>query len=438
MTGADTTPPPADANQLPRRTTPTWEVELLISGAAVFAMLQLPGWLDDHFFALMPRLALELSEALLVIYTYLKSATLILALTFAAHLALRAHWIAMVGLHSVYPDGVLWERLQMGPVQREMSQRRADTAEEVIERADNRATVVFAFGTMAATVLFVLGLFACVVLVATVTLNTIGHFHIKAFHAFFGVLILTLLPMILAICTDFAFGRHLPRGGRMRRALEAIFGVYWRAGVLRGFSTMNVMTSQGGQRRMMLLIAAIFMTVMAGVSVYSAMETSARPFGSYALFPNFGIDSARRVDAAHYGDRRNSAHGATVPFVQSVLVTGAYLKLVVPYQPTRDDPALQRNCPAARTAHDGGARAAVLLDCLTRLHAVSLDSKPLASLRYDAASDPRTGRPALQAMIDVRALAPGRHELRVARAPAPPGDHNKRDKATAYTIPFWH
>ena len=43
-----------DPHALPRRTTPTWEVELLISGVAVFAMLQLPGWLDDRLFALLP------------------------------------------------------------------------------------------------------------------------------------------------------------------------------------------------------------------------------------------------------------------------------------------------------------------------------------------------------------------------------------------------
>jgi hypothetical protein len=56
-------------------------------------------------------------------------------------------------------------------------------------------------------------------------------------------------------------------------------------------------------------------------------------------------------------------------------------------------------------------------------------------LRYDIASDPRTDRPALVAMVDVRALAPGRHELQVARAAAP---DDKRPGASApYRIPFW-
>ena len=66
---------------------------------------------------------------------------------------------------------------------------------------------------------------------------------------------------------------------------------------------------------------------------------------------------------------------------------------------------------------DHEARAAALLACLGRLHAVSLDGRPLAELRYEASNDPRTDRPALLAMIDVRDLPPGRHELRIARPP---------------------
>ena len=69
---------------------------------------------------------------------------------------------------------------------------------------------------------------------------------------------------------------------------------------------------------------------------------------------------------------------------------------------------------------------------------MKLDGKPLTRLRYEIASDPRTDRPALLAMIDVRTLAPGRHELRIAR---PPSGDRKPDKDNPDpgfdTIPFW-
>src|SRR6476660_3842913 len=111
---------PLVADQLPRLTTPTWEVELLISGVAVFAMLQMPGWLDDRWFALRPRLDAGWLEPLLLIYIYAKSGVLLLACTFVVHLLLRARWIALVGMHSVYPAGIDWNRLRIGPVQREV------------------------------------------------------------------------------------------------------------------------------------------------------------------------------------------------------------------------------------------------------------------------------------------------------------------------------
>ena len=60
---------------------------------------------------------------------------MILAMTFALHLLLRAHWIALVGLHSIYPDGVRWDRLRMGPIQRELERRRERPAADAIERA---------------------------------------------------------------------------------------------------------------------------------------------------------------------------------------------------------------------------------------------------------------------------------------------------------------
>jgi hypothetical protein len=71
------------------------------------------------------------------------------------------------------------------------------------------------------------------------------------------------------------------------------------------------------------------------------------------------------------------------------------------------------------------------LACLQRLHPLRLDGRTLTA-RYEPSSDPRTDRPALVAMIDVRALGPGRHEVEVGRL-APVGE----PADAAYRIPFW-
>ncbi|HEY3521425.1 MAG TPA: hypothetical protein VGK80_10370, partial [Rhodanobacteraceae bacterium] len=124
-----------------------------------------------------------------------------------------------------------------------------------------------------------------------------------------------------------------------------------------------------------------------------------------------------------------------VPFIQSAEIDGNYIRLTVPYRPDRDAAAMQRNCAASATIAAPEERAAAMLRCLAGLHPVMLDGDSLANLRYDAGSDARSERPSLVAMIDVRALEPGRHELAIARAPA--GSDDEPAPSDPVIIPFW-
>jgi hypothetical protein len=54
--------------------------------------------------------------------------------------------------------------------------------------------------------------------------------------------------------------------------------------------------------------------------------------------------------------------------------------------------------------------------CFARLLALRLDGTPL-SQRLERHRDPYSGQDGALAMIDVRALAPGRHELEIQRLP---------------------
>lgn len=438
MTEQDTSPSPtADAESLPRHTTPTWEVEMLISGAAVFAMLQLPGWLGETLLPLMPRFVANLGSAFVLLYGYLASAAIILAITFALHLLLRAHWIALVGMHSVFPDGVRWEGLRIGRVLREFSQRRDTGAAASIERADNRATMVFALGVMLATLMLGLGIVVLVALAITAAIRMLGGYGVNVIYVFLALGVLIGFPIGTAILGDRLFGKKLREESFPRRLLNRVYKIYARLGIVRGFSTGLLLESHIGSRRFQWLTMAIILPVILGVIVSLTIWSSPLRLGNYALFPHFSPQNPHVVAATHYDDRRDPVSDPAVPYIQSAVVTGPYLKLIVPYPPTRDDVALRHGCPAARAANQGDALAVAMLDCLATLHPVSLDGKPLTVLHYDVTTDPRTRRPALQAMIDMRALAPGRHVLQVTRAPKPPGDHNHDDKATAWAIPFW-
>ncbi|GJM35713.1 MAG: hypothetical protein DHS20C18_47140 [Saprospiraceae bacterium] len=84
----------------------SWQAELLISGLAIYASLQLPEMLID----LYDWILLHLSEGYLspLFYTiwYLMIVSSMLIVNFILHFVLRALWIGMVGLVSVYPNGI--------------------------------------------------------------------------------------------------------------------------------------------------------------------------------------------------------------------------------------------------------------------------------------------------------------------------------------------
>jgi hypothetical protein len=167
--------------------------------------------------------------------------------------------------------------------------------------------------------------------------------------------------------------------------------------------------------------------VLLGVMFGGKLLQSPGNIGNYAEFPDPPSISGRTLDAAHYDGLRDPVHDPAVPYLDNIVATGPYLRLVVPFRPGEDDVALRRDCAAAVHAGDPVA----VLDCEPRAHPVTLDGKSLRELRYDAGSDARADRPALVAMIDIRALAPGRHELRVRRAVPDPDDGD------VYVIPFW-
>ena len=432
----DPAPPPADdaASRLPRRTTPTWEVELLISGVAIFAMLQLPGWLDARFFDIGPRLDGNWNQLLFLLYVYLMGCALTLAATFAIHLLLRAQWIAVVGMHSVFPAGIRWDRLRIGPIQREVEIAQYRDAESTIDRADNRATVVFAVGvTLATTFLLiavmVVALFGLIILVETVlgaplrVGPTLGY-----------LCIVVVAPLFAAGFVDRRFGGRLRRDAPGARALSRLFRFYARIGLSQRASnpTYSLLSSHSGDRRMQVVTVLLMGAVMAVVGVALVANSNPRFLGSYAAFPEF-TDARNTIAGAHYDDERDPLRD-TVAFIPSAIATGPYLRLTVPYVPTRGGKALGE-CAGPATGTTAGADRA--LACLRRMHAVTLDGKPLEPVPYEIGSDPRTDRPALVAMIDIRALAPGRHELRVARAGGENAGPGGRDAPASWRIPFW-
>jgi hypothetical protein len=88
---------------------PPWEPELLISGAVIFALFQLPSAIDAMYERASPHMTRTSGIALLFGYWYGKAIVYALIGSFIVHLVSRDYWVGLVGLNSVYPHGARWE-----------------------------------------------------------------------------------------------------------------------------------------------------------------------------------------------------------------------------------------------------------------------------------------------------------------------------------------
>ncbi len=464
---AATAEPTAGVPSLPPRTTPTWEMELLVSGATVFGLMQLPPHLDRALFWLFNAATPDVSQLVMPVWIYCKFSLLTLIATFVLHLAMRGYWVALVGLHSVYPGGIRWEQLRKrsGPVFVESRRRQLGDMDQVVERADNRASLVFAVGFGLAGMMVVPALLVSTGIVIAWLWNAFGlESGLPLFPVLIGLFCLVFLPFMAIMWWDKARGHTLVPGSRAERWLHRLFHVYSGAGFGGGSNTiMSLYGSHAGNYR-----AVGVMIAMMVVMCFIAVAQSIGPrlgwtLGDDAFLPDDRQYIANTLMPEHYDSRRGSGVMLSPPpFIADPVVRGPYLRLFVPYSPQRHTNALHRTCPdlvedagewpekdafgddtagyvAALTARRDAETVLerARLDCFARVHAITLDGAPI-EITFDAAEDPKSGLRGLQAMIPMENIASGRHELTVMPAPRERyADKDPKEPQRPWRILFW-
>ncbi len=436
--GKEPAPGKSTERRVPRRTTPTWEIELLISGVTVFSLLQLPGALDNTYVGLENRLDRSWATALLLAYFYLKASVVILATMFVAHLVMRAYWVSLVGLDSVYPDGIQWGKLRLGTIKRSTEEAMSAPLGERIAAADDRSSLIFAIGVSLAGLLLVMTIFVAAALALSLPLSRVealAPYQALLVPVIFGLL---LLPWLLAWLVDLWIGDRLdPRRGA-GRWLHRLFRAAYRLGLGQASNpTLALVGSHEGSTRVRVLVRVAIVLVLLGIVWVHQIDKEDRSAGSFSFVPTDSPGAAHTLRSGHYDSMRDVESDTPLPYIASELADGDYLRLTVPYRPNLHNATLARVCPKGAVEEPKGTRARdrrriELLLCHSRIHAVSLDGAPVRGLGYDFATDPKSGLPVIVAMIDIRHLERGRHELGVRR-PRVESDDDPRD----YRIPFW-
>lgn len=407
----------SEPTSLPKRTTPTWEMELLISGALTFALLQMPALLDNSIASTLSQVRSTMPGALLGVLAWcVKAALITLIATFIAHIASRAYWIGLVGLHSVFPEGIDGKKLKLGFHLSQILKEENSDATAKIERIDNLSTIVFAvgIGLVFTFAPIVIGVFLTLCISAAIEYFNPGSDVSTYLFLAYGILALVFSVLITFIDTRIAYRLRNVRW--LNGTLRFLTNISWRLGMN---SVGNGLTAYLFAAQKRPFITKAFMGVCAILAMLLAGITA--PELNLPSVPNGQVN---QISNDHYADLRQEApHISLRPFISSRVQTGPYLEVTLPF-PSRRPPSTVEACTKSRYASDTAA-------CLMQTQLL-LDGKPLNAdwLEQVAVSHKSTS---LTALVDIRKLPEGPHHLMVLY-PANAGNPKLRWQERIY---FW-
>jgi hypothetical protein len=398
----------------------TWELELLVSGAVFFSLLQVPALIDQIYTRVEIHVTPETQTLAFLGYVYGKAIMFVLIGAFLTHLVSRAYWVGLVGLDSVFPNGVKWEReSRYGPIWREMLREKMPTLARTIAALDNFCSVIFGFA-FSVVFLFLytvsLGMIAGVLAIIVARLAP----GIGIPRAFAGALIVLGFYPAALINADkrlrFEPGSRADRV--LRRQLRfSILGLFAATGA--GMLTLGTNVPRRVIRTLVFAVT-IGSLLLVFVTTYihrGGVTSSGQKFVPSNL-------AATAVDYQLYEDRATE-DDPRVPRIQSDVITQPYVRLLIPYYARRDNDAFRKGCPEldpkqldSSEGQEPNPRAVdAVLHCVAKLRDIKLDHAPLVGADLSFYRDQKTGFNGFVTYIPTTAMTHGRHLLTVNSMP---------------------
>ncbi|MEQ9310781.1 MAG: hypothetical protein RLN90_15090 [Balneolaceae bacterium] len=134
-------------NWLQRVAEQSWEPELLISGLAIFATIQIPQYVMDFYQYYRFNLQLDsgfIDELMpMLVVGVVLTALKVLSIAFVFHFIVRAFWVGLMGLRSVFTEGIQYDKLEYSELYRSEMKKRIGTQDSFLLAADRLASLIF-------------------------------------------------------------------------------------------------------------------------------------------------------------------------------------------------------------------------------------------------------------------------------------------------------
>lgn len=442
-------PQPDRKNWLSELSGQSWNLEMLISGAAIYSTSFLPELMDsvlDSFFEnyLMNDQPLNLVLPIMA-YGVAKTASYFLIATFVVHFVLRAFWVGMVGLRAVYPDGIVYEKLpKVNEQLRENYRKTFGDSDDFIIRLDRLCSQIF-------SIAFVLVLFSLIMaimylggFVFAVFFKSLAP---KLFAEWGGIINNVLMVVFFSFAGFFLIlsqkrMREHPYWGKFYTQMAnsskwMYFGLYKPMNHI-----MLVFASHVSYRRYLgttIGITITFFTITVAFFAQKLFEHNGLPWLESRQFYSSG-SFAYQLLPNQYDNLRSEGERIAEASIQSDVVRDPFLKIFINY--TRSiDAGVEQICkvPIAPDSLRRQNRRKNLdkarMECIQQYFQITLNDSVYQNIDYLYETHSVQKTPGISTYIATKRLVTGRNTLTIKIID--PDSLPKRHWQIYTVIPFW-
>lgn len=414
----------------------SWQAELLISGIAIYGSLQLPNLLNkgiDYAILHFPDAVLD---PIYFVFWYLIIVSAVLIINFILHFILRALWISMIGLVSVFPDGVkrdtdFYSEHFMDQVLKEFPD-----VNEFILRLDKLCSQIFAFSFAFAFSFFSFTLVISIGLILGLIISSI--FPSISPNTFFTAYIIIVLGP--ALISSILNAKKLREKKWVKKIHFPFFVKIWARVLFTFFyepsqyiSLIYITNSkQKGKLGLTFGLYIFIAMLFAGIILFNSNAIYLR----HENFHRLG-KRADKVYPSNYTDQIKENETVLEPIIPSDQIKGNLIKLFIPLARREntfiDDicGAYQKDEALSRQENRNASRAHKL-KCLEQYLEISINDTKISGLKYTYKNHPNNREPGVVTYVPTTSCQIGKNNLKIKSAFT-----NDEGEYRENNIPFW-
>lgn len=372
----------------------SWEVELLISGGAIFSLFQI----SNFYLEFMESIKITSDFAGTGVFIIMGMLGIkILIIGFSSHLFLRAIWLGMVCINYVFPNGITEKKKNYAkPYISKISPN--DNLFYEIQRVDRASGLVMFFSIL--SLLVILGVLLSVIVLITIP---VAVFDIALPSGIFQLWLVYLFDLLF-----FGVLRKTPIVSYITYPIFWVLDVF----TLRMLYEKPLWLMSSNLKRKYAIIGFSSMLILSIFFMYSSV---------YQLmhWPNLLDPREHRWDLAPESNRMNYGHymdeleryetKASMPVIQSELIKDHFLKVFIPYLKEFDFLEIGDNYLASRIV-------------------LKIDNKEITDIDWYRYTAPENDQLGVKTLIDISHLNRGHYRLLIFL---------DKDEYYKYVIPFW-